>query len=164
MSQAEEGSDDQVRLDSEQLPVGPELKLGPFTLKSTRLEINGLPELKDWEGTLNTLIWFSKNTPWWIGDLIKYGEARFGEGFYNTITPDPTTADMIGRHAAVARAFPVSQRDEELSWTHHREVTRLKPQERKLVFEYAKKRGIASGKMRDAVRVIKARRQSGDED
>jgi hypothetical protein len=146
------------------LPVGPELKLGPFTLKSTRLEIDGVPSLKDWEEVLNTLIWFSKNTPWWIGDLVKYGEARFGEGFYAAINPDPTTADMIGRHAGVSRAFPVSQRDEGLSWTHHREVTKLKPAERKLVFEYAKRNGIASGKMREAVRVLKARRSAGHKD
>ena len=146
-------------MEGEQLPVEPQIKLGSFTIKSTRLEIEGVPKLEEWEEVLKTLVWFSKNTPWWIGDLIKYGEARFGEGFYNAVEPDPTTADMIGRHAAVARAFPVSQRDKDLSWTHHREVVKLKPHERREVFQHAKKMGSSSGKMREVVRIIKARRQ-----
>ena len=135
-----------------------EMKLGPFILKSTQLEIDGVPEGDDWENTLNALIWLARNHPWWIGDLITYGEARFGEAFYNAIVPDPTTAEMIGRHAAVARAVRASERFSDLSWTHHREVVRLSPMARKEVLEYARDKGIASGKMREAVRAVKARR------
>lgn len=135
-----------------------EMKLGPFILQSTQLEIDGIPEGEDWENTLNALIWLARNHPWWIGDLVTYGEARFGEAFYNAIVPDPTTAEMIGRHAAVARAVKASERFPDLSWTHHREVVRLAPAARKEVLEYARDKGIASGKMREAVRAVKARR------
>ncbi|MAT51541.1 MAG: hypothetical protein CMK32_10200 [Porticoccaceae bacterium] len=135
----------------------PELKIGPFVLRPTQLEMEGAPEGEDWENALNFLLWIARNHPWWIGDLVTYGEARFGEAFYNNIVPDPTTADMIGRHAAIARAFKASERWPELSWTHHREVVRLKPIARKEVLQYALDKGIASGKMRDAVRAVKAR-------
>lgn len=135
----------------------PELKIGPFVLKKCGLEIEGVPEGEDWENGLNTLLWFARNTPWWIGDLVTYGEARFGEAFYTNIDPDPTTVDMIGRHAAIARAFRSEDRDPELSWTHHREVVSLPREARAEVFEYAKAKGIASGKMREAVRACKKR-------
>lgn len=93
--------------------------------------------------------------------MIRFGEARFGQNFYNAVVGDATVVDMISRHAGVAKQIPPSQRDRELSWTHHREVVKLHPKERELVFEYAKQNGLASGKMRQAVAIVKARRAAG---
>ena len=147
----------------DELPVNqpPQLRLGKFILKQTGLEIDGIPERDEWESVLTTLIWFARNHPWWIGDLIRFGEARMGDSFYNVMVPDATVCDMIGRHAGVAKSIPPSQRDGELSWTHHREVVSLRPSERKQVFAYAKKHGVASGKMRKAVGIVRANRQAG---
>lgn len=140
----------------------PQLKIGSFVLRTTGLEIIGTPEPEEWENIFVTLLWFAKNHPWWIGDLVTFGEARFGEAFYQAIVPDSTVGDMVARHAGIARAIRTDQRDPELSWTHHREVVSLPPQLRKEVFEYAKARGISSGKMREAVRAVKKRLANGD--
>lgn len=136
------------------------MKLGAFSLKTGGLEVEGVPPIEEWEELLATLIWFSRNHPWWIGDLVRFGEARFGQNFYNALVGDATVVDMISRHAGVAKQIPPSQRDRELSWTHHREVVKLNPKERQLVFEYAKRNGIASGKMRKAVEAVRARRSA----
>lgn len=140
----------------------PKLNIGPFALGQSQLEINGMPEPEDWERALEFLLWVARCHPWWIGDLITFGEARFGEEFYNAIAPDPNTADMIGRHAAVARKIRPSERFTNLSWTHHREVVKLNPAARKQVLQYALDKGIASGKMREAVRAVKQRLKRGD--
>lgn len=135
-----------------------EIRLGPFVLGPCGLEIEGVPDIDDWESILKVLLWMARNHPWWIGDLITFGEARFGEEFYSAIEPDPATVDMISRHAGVARAIKPSERRPGLSWSHHRNVVSLKPAVRQEVLEYAEENCIASGKMND---VVKAFRRHG---
>jgi hypothetical protein len=141
----------------------PTLKIGPFRLAKSQLEIESDPKPEDWEQALAFLLWIARSHPWWIGDLITFGEARFGQEFYQAISPDPNTADMIGRHAAVAKKVRPSERFDQLSWTHHREVVKLPPPARKEVLQYALDKGIASGKMREAVRAVKQRLKGRDQ-
>lgn len=139
----------------------PSLRIGPFALTNSQLIVDGVPEVEDWEKAMEFLLWVARSHPWWIGDLITFGEARLGQDFYQAIAPDPNTADMIGRHAAVAKKVRPSERFHSLSWTHHREVVKLPPAARKEVLQYALEKGIASGKMREAVRAVKQRLQAG---
>jgi len=138
-----------------------EITMGPFVLSPCGLEIAGVPDIEDWESMLKVLLWMARNHPWWIGDLITFGEARFGEDFYAAIDPDPATVDMISRHAGVARAIRPSERRKGLSWSHHRNVVSLNPAARKDILEYAEENCIASGKMNDVIKAFKQRGSRG---
>jgi hypothetical protein len=69
---------------------------------------------------------------WWIADFWAYGEHAYGDriqalrdGFFGEYT-----YCTVATYASVARAFEPSTRVQDLSFTHHRHVASLPPEER----------------------------------
>jgi hypothetical protein len=74
---------------------------------------------------------------WWIGDLLVYGEEQFGEEFAQIeaeLELEPRTA---GNYRWVADKVAATRRRDDLSWSHHAEVARLKPAAQKTLLKWA---------------------------
>jgi hypothetical protein len=101
------------------------MTIGPFALLPGQLAITEQAPIEVWEENAKLLFDMQKHVPWWIGDLVVFGEARFGDDFWQ-IPPMDASEKMIQRFAGVSRVFKTSERLPGLSWTHHITAMRIK--------------------------------------
>lgn len=127
------------------------LQLGPFRFTSTTVQISGKPEIDQWLGPLQFALWAQRASPWWIGDLLNAGDARFGEAF-SQACQGLISADMLQRYESVARKVPPSVRRDSLSWSAHAAVARLPHDQQRRMLALAEKNGWTSEQLRVHVR------------
>jgi hypothetical protein len=87
-------------------------------------------DIRQWSDAGQRLGVMNRCSPWWIGDWIRYGNARFGEKYSVAarITDyDPQT--LMNMVYVASRFDNVSRRRETLSWSHHEAVASLDPEE-----------------------------------
>lgn len=89
-----------------------------FQMTPGGLSIEGVPPIEDWETLGAQLFHMQRNVPWWIGDMLAFGEARFGDDIMQCL-PEDVSLEMVERFASVSRKFPIGDRNPSLSWTHH---------------------------------------------
>ena len=142
----------------------PQLKLGKFRLTSTAVHIEGRPAVEEWLGPLQMAIWCQRASPWWIGDLLNAGDARFGEAF-SQACQGIVSADMLQRYESVARRVPAANRHPHLSWSAHAAVARLPHAQQRAMLAQAVKMGWNSEQLRAEVRrcLSKDAEPAGDE-
>lgn len=97
--------------------------VGPFALMPGKLVIHEMASIERWEEFLPQLFMMQKYAPWWLGDAVNFGEARFGDVFWQSVPMD-ASQKMIERFASISRKIPPEERVLSLSWTHH--VTALR--------------------------------------
>jgi len=146
-------------------PAEPELPLGPFFLTPTRLSIRGGagggPPLEEWGGPLRFALWCQQGAPWWIGDLLNAGDARFGEMF-SQVCEGAVSADQLQRYESVARRVPPENRRPGLSWSAHAAVARLPHALQRKMLDRAEQAGWTSTVLNRKVREeVERRRRSG---
>ena len=117
----------------------------------------------EWIGHGKTLATMTDSIPWWVGDWINFGEARFGEGKYSQgLTLWDYNYNTLANMAWVASRYPPETRTG-LSWTHHRYAASLEPVERKMLLEKAIDEEWTSRQLQ--IEVAKARlKDTGDEE
>ena len=66
---------------------------------------------------------------WCIGDWMNYGEAAFGEmaSQASDIWPEYSYSNLANM-ASVANSFEISRRHEDVTWSMHAEIAKLKPE------------------------------------
>lgn len=143
----------------------PELPLGPFFLTPTRLTVGGGPghgpPLEEWAGPLRFALWCQQGAPWWIGDLLNAGDARFGEMF-SQVCEGAVSADQLQRYESVARRVPPENRRPGLSWSAHAAVARLPHALQRKMLDRAEEAGWTSAVLGRKVRdEVERRRRSG---
>jgi len=129
----------------------PKISLGKFQLHSTGILFDGHPPLDEWSGPLQLALWCQKASPWWIGDLLNWGESHFGEAF-SQICEGHVSADQLQRYESVARRVPIENRRPSLSWSAHAAVARLPSEQQCLMLDRAERQGWNSEQLRVEVR------------
>lgn len=127
-----------------------DLELVKFTDIGLTVESNDI-EFEEAESIYNTLDRQARSSPWWIGDLLLWMEARFGEEYAQVLDPDAENYSQQIQAMRVARSFPQSVRVPQLSWTHHREA--LSSDAPNVVLEWAAENGAST---RELIAHIKA--------
>ena len=144
----------------------PCLALGGFRLSPTALSVEGRgagsgPPLEDWAGPLRFALWCQQGAPWWIGDLLNAGDARFGEMF-SQVCEGAVSADQLQRYESVARRVPPENRRPGLSWSAHAAVARLPHAVQRKMLDRAERAGWTSAVLLRKVREeVERRRRSG---
>lgn len=64
---------------------------------------------------------------WWLGDLYIYGDQLYGEMAAQLIEASGRSPSSLQQCVRVSMAVPAKRRRRELSWSHHREVSHLDP-------------------------------------
>jgi hypothetical protein len=106
-------------------------------LPGTRTETTYLPPadltFEEWRSAMHTLQAMDRSVKWWLGDLILFGEAAYGEmasqEFPDAFSGSPFAESTMRAAAWVSAAFPRGTRVDGLTWTHHRVVAELPPVE-----------------------------------
>jgi hypothetical protein len=87
-----------------------------------------LPEER-YQEIANALLRMGRGTQWWIGDVLAYGERRFGATYRALLDSTGYAVQTLDNMASVARRVDFSRRRENLSWSHHERVASLPAQE-----------------------------------
>ena len=125
----------------------PKISLDNFEFLPTAVMIRGKPALDEWAQPLLFAIWCQRASPWWIGDLLNAGDARFGESF-SQVCEGHVSADMLQRYESVARRVPRENRRPGLSWSAHAAVARLPYQQQRRMLKLAEENGWNSEQLR----------------
>jgi hypothetical protein len=135
----------------ESAPAAGEAQL--FGYKPTKLEIREQLSIQQWRELLENLAAMDAGLQWWIGDALVYGEQVFEEELFIQVSSEvglePAT---LVNYRWVASSVHESRRREELSFSHHAEVARLKPTEQEKML----KRAIAEAWSVRELRVVVA--------
>jgi hypothetical protein len=95
------------------------INVGAFTLLPSALVVNKPGDLLAWEASARTLFQIQRSVYWWIGDMVVYGDSQFGEDFNQVFDPN-VSLDLTQICEKVSREFPPTERNYNLSWSHHR--------------------------------------------
>lgn len=86
-------------------------------------------DLAAWSRAAQKLGAIDRCSPWWIGDCIRYGNARFGEKYSRAAKLTGYDVQTLMNRVYVASHIEISRRRENLSWSHHDTVASLPPQD-----------------------------------
>jgi hypothetical protein len=96
-----------------------------------------LIEQSDWLKVGHRLGEISRANQWWLGDWLRYGTTRWGAKYTGAARITGYDPRSLANMASVARAFPVSRRRAQLSWSHHAAVAALDPEDQDLWLDRA---------------------------
>lgn len=117
------------------------MKTGPFILSECQLLIDPSQgnQIESWQEACNQVALIHRSAPWWVGDMVNYGEARWGDDFY-AVAPESSSLSFAAmeRCAAVASRYQPGSRQVSLSWYHHQIALRVKDERvRRAVLSHA---------------------------
>jgi hypothetical protein len=108
--------------------------------------------LSEWIRQGRTLGAVGRASGWWIGDWIRFGNARYGEKYDVAARISGYDAHSLMNMAYVASRFETSRRREKLSFSHHAEVAALPPEEQEQWLDRAELEGLSSRRIRAELR------------
>jgi hypothetical protein len=94
---------------------------------------------------------------WWIGDWIRYGNARYGERYVPAARVTGYDVHSLRNMAYVAGRFDVGRRRALLSFSHHAELACLPPDEQELWLDRAEAGTLSVRALRSQLRETRQR-------
>jgi hypothetical protein len=82
-------------------------------------------DLAGWNRAGQRLGVLGRCSSWWLGDWIRYGNAKFGQRYALASKITGYDTQTLTNMVYVASRFEVSRRRENLSWSHHETVASL---------------------------------------
>lgn len=128
---------------------------GALTLVSYELPA-GLA-FEEWEEIGATLRAAGRAVQWWLGDWLRYGERAYGEKYAQAIDETGYDYQTLADMAYVSGKVEISRRRENLSWSHHREVASLPPEQQDAVLNAAEAMSLNREQVRAKVASVKGR-------
>ncbi len=102
---------------------------GHFKLTPTGLEVIGDPTFDDWLSCGKYLYKTNESLQFIIGDYLQYGEQHWGETYRKAVEVFGFDIQTLRNSKWVSRSIQPEPRHPELSFSHHREVAELEPEE-----------------------------------
>jgi N6-adenosine-specific RNA methylase IME4 len=136
---------------------GGQLQLGPVTLSPTGAVVNGKPSFEEWEQALAFARRCECAVLWWVGDLLNYGEANYGETYAAAMEETGLAYQTVANAKTVAGKVGLSRRRESLSFSHHQEVAPLSPDQQERWLDTAEDEGLTLAEFRKRIRQEKRR-------
>lgn len=114
-------------------------------------------DLAEWVAAGQSLGTMSRCSQWWLGDWIRYGNARFGERYVRAAKVTGYDVQSLMNMVWVASAFVISRRREKLSWSHHETLASLGEEEQERWLDVACERRLSVSDLRTELRASRAR-------
>ena len=121
---------------SSEAPARPTRRPGPV-LRQTSWSPGRDLEINEWVRQGSRLGALGRACNWWLGDWVRYGNARYGERYETATRTTGYEIQSLMNMAYVASRFEPSRRRETLSWSHHAELAALDPEEQELWLDRA---------------------------
>jgi hypothetical protein len=107
----------------------------------------------EWEDVGKRLRQAEKSVRWWIGDWLAYGERTYGETYTRAAEVTGYTVGDLRNMVAVSTAIDPSHRCDALTWSHHREVASLEPEEQVRWLDKAQTEGWSKRELHEQSRL-----------
>lgn len=88
---------------------------------------------------------------WWLGDILVYGEARFGEEFAQALSQARVSERTLTRYRYVAAQVDPIRRRPNLSFSHHTEVAACPPDVQNAILARAEEQEWSVAQVREKV-------------
>lgn len=125
-------------------------------LRPTCLVLPDDMTFEEWQAQWEWLQRAEHSLMWWIGDLLRFGEQRWGEMYEQAIEATGRSYATLRDAKWVADGFgDLSRRHDKLSWSHHREVAGQPPERADALLAEAQSEGWSKNELRAAVRRLK---------
>src|SRR5215831_479476 len=118
-----------------------------------------LPEQLSFEDWLETGGWLARvehTYRWCIGDWLNYGDRAYGEKYHDGLHMFDLDYGSLRDCAWVAANIELSRRRDKLSWSHHREIADLLPDEQDAWLDRAEAGHWSRQELRKRIRGLKA--------
>jgi hypothetical protein len=94
-------------------------------------------EYQDWVFEGRRIGAMGRGSPWWVGDWLLYGTARWGERYSEAVKITGYDTKSLRNMRYVASRYDLSLRRDVLSWSHHALLVALDLEERSSWLERA---------------------------
>jgi hypothetical protein len=101
-------------------------------------------QFDEWMSLMETLTRMETAFQFAIGDALIWGEARYGERYSQAMEATGLTYQALANMVWVARKVPIQNRKEGLSWTHHRVVASVEPDDQPGLLNMALEQGLSA--------------------
>lgn len=105
-----------------------------------------------WRTMLIDLLKAEENCKFYIGDLLNYGTAEYGEKYAWFVKDVRLREQTLRVWCSISKALPPSIRGYDLTWSHYREVAALDRSKQKRFLQQAEALGWSVQDLRDAIR------------
>lgn len=117
----------------------------------TALNITRELDVDEWESLLGRVVAVSDASAWWIGDVLSFGEWRYGEKYRTVLAVIEFEYERARNYAYVSGNVPAAVRRADLSWSHHRIVAPLVPAEQERWLSSASENGWSVRELQEAL-------------
>lgn len=114
----------------------------------------------DWVRQGRWLGALGRGSGWWIGDWIRYGNARYGERYGRAAQVTGYDVHSLRNMAYVAGHFDMPRRRQALSFSHHAELASLTVQDQELWLDRAEAGAMSVRSLRSELRHARQRAAS----
>lgn len=127
-----------------------------FEFTPRGLVVHGAPSIDEWLRRVGELRDAQDALLWCLGDMLNYGEARYGEKYAQVAEETGYDPDYLRNVAYVARQFDLSLRSDKLRWSHHRALAAqwIKPEDRARIIAEAEQKRLTVDEIRARVRML----------
>jgi hypothetical protein len=99
-----------------------------FALTSVSWTAGAEMGFEEWVANGRRLGAVGRSVGWWIGDWLRYGNARYGEKYTQAAKITGYDTQTLMNMVYVAGSIDPVLRREKLSWSHHAEVAAMEPE------------------------------------
>lgn len=110
------------------------------------------PSFNEWSEAVNNSIMKRVRAPWIIGDLMNYGELKFGPTSWQVLDECIVQYHTLENWRWVCRQYEPSRRRESLSWSHHETVARMPDKQQDEWLDIAERKRLSVHDLRYAVK------------
>ena len=128
----------------------------PIRLHKTGLEVVGELSYEDWYAFGQNLQRVEGAINWWLGDWGNYGDDAFGEASSHAVHELDLNYETFKDTLWVASKVPPARRRAGLTWSHHREIAALEPDQQDYWLGCAETEGMSRAELRREIQAAKA--------
>jgi len=139
--------------------VDNKLSLGNFCFDKTGLTVTGNPTFEEWQNCGDFLKQAERSVQFWIGDWLNYGEKKYGETYSQALEITDYEEGTLRDAKWVSSKVPLSLRNDNLEFNHHRAVAPLKPEEQKFWLAKAEEEHLSVSDLRHEIKQERLEKQ-----
>jgi hypothetical protein len=119
-------------------------------------------DLAEWVEQGHRIGMMGRSAGWWIGDWLRYGNAKYGEKYARAMKITGYDAQTLMNMVWVSSRVEISRRRENLSWSHHAEAAPLDLLTQERLLNHAEAERLSVRDLREVIRVERRANQSGE--
>lgn len=123
-----------------------------FSITLTGIQFNEDLSFEEWDSLGQKLAPLGRSIGFVIGDWINYGEGRYGQKYDEALTRTGLTYQTLRDFSYVARKIEMSLRNDNLDFSQHRVVAKLKtPEEKQHWLDMADRHDMSVRRLRKSI-------------